>query len=249
MVGTVYSKTVRQFVLFGLAFVCFFTGLVITQSRGYWVAFIVAGLSLFFIADKRIRLKLVVWVLTGLIVTLVVGYTLLPNLASLIFEGLWERLTSLGSAFTNDISLVNRFYESKTVWAYITSNPILGYGIGASYSYFNIIEDSTRNWAFVHNGYVGIWFKFGLIGLIVLLTVWLRCIIGAIASFKTTQPKFASLVSLICALCLISLAVVANTSNPFLKEDTMLMFAVMTGFVSGYRDRGGLRDSAKIDRQ
>ena len=237
LVGLVYSASRKQFLLTGFAFSCFFTGLVITQSRGYWLAFVVASVALFVIANRQIRYKMLSLALAGGLVIALAGYLFSPTIAILILEGLIDRVASLGKAFTGDISFVNRVYDSKTVWSYITHNPILGYGIGASYSYFNLIDDATRNWAFVHNGYIGVWFKYGIVGLASILYVWLRSIRSGIRHFRSQQLSVTSLLVLISTLCLIALAVVANTSNPFLKEDTTMMFALLTGFISGASDR------------
>src|SRR5690606_27464777 len=87
-----------------------------------------------------------------------------------------ERLATLGSAATNDISLYNRFRESGVVLDLIAKNPIVGHGAGVGYLFFEIGRSGTDTDSFVHNGFLGVWYKWGIWGLIALVYFWLSTI-------------------------------------------------------------------------
>lgn len=229
-----YARRWRQRLWLIGAFLLLTAGLVLTQSRGYWVAFAAGVLALFILVDGRRKLHILALGFLGMGSFLLVGFFLFHDFLLLILTGLLNRLTSLGSAFTSDLSLINRFYESAAVWKQIKLNPILGYGIGAEYRVFDLILDTTPTKTFIHNGYLGMWFKYGLVGLGLLLFFWGRIIGLAIRLFRMeTAPLFLRLIGLMAATSLIGEALVANTSTPFQISDATLMIALLGGLVSG----------------
>lgn len=243
-----YARTwTTRFIIGGL-FIIFFISLIVTQSRGYWMAFALGAGALFLLTDTRRKLNIMLLFGSGIACFVAVGFLLFPQYAPLVLNGMAERLSSLGSAFTSDLSLVNRFYESKAVWGYIKSNPILGYGIGTPYEYFNIISDHNRHWAFIHNGYLGMWYKYGIFGLGLLLFFWLKSIQTGIRIFKTSHfPRFYRITALACTICLIAELLVANTSTPFQSEDPTLMIAILAAVITGLHLN--LSDKPHIDKK
>jgi O-antigen ligase len=215
-------------------FLVFFIGTIITQSRGYWAAFGVGALVLFFLIENRHRLRLIVLGATGVLSMLVLGFLFFPGIIDIILAGLVGRLLSLSTSFTDDISMVNRMYETAAVWNNIKVNPILGYGIGTEFDYFSLIEDKTARYAFVHNAYAGVWYKYGIIGITAVLVLLIRGVVLGTRLFRSTgaSPLVRS-VGLIVAICLIAEMLVANTSNPFLIADGTLIIAVLAAAAAG----------------
>ncbi len=234
LVLLLYAKHWRSRLLLAVLFSLLSIGLILTQSRGYWAAFALGVGTLFLLTDRRHKMRILMTGTFGLGCFLIVGMLFLQDFMILVLTGLVDRIVSLGSAFTRDISLINRFYESSAVWSYIKQNPILGYGIGAHYRVFDMIRDVTMTKPFIHNGYVGMWFKYGLIGLGFLLFFWGRIIWLGIRLFHMkSAPSLLRLIGLMAALALISEALVANTSTPFQITDATLMFGLLGGLVSG----------------
>jgi len=229
-----YARRWRsRITLLGL-FLFVFIGLILTQSRGYWAAFLFGGLALFIFTDRRRKAHSLLLMTGGLAVVFLIGLVLFEDFITVIGGGVIERFASLGTAITADVSLINRFYESLAVWERIKVNPILGYGMGTPYHYFNLTVDATRDWAFVHNGFVGLWYKFGLVGLGLMLYVWGRSIWNGVRLFRCREaPRVLRLAGLTAAVCLIAEVLVANTSNPFLIADATLMIALWASLASG----------------
>ena len=229
-----YAQRWRSRLLLLGGFLIVFAGLILTQSRGYWAAFLFGALALFIFIDHRRKGRILLLMGGGLALVFLLGALLFEGFLTIIVGGVIERFASLGTAITSDVSLVNRFYESLAVWDHIKVNPILGYGPGTEYHYFNITVDATRDWAFVHNGFVGLWYKFGLVGLVAMLYFWGKSIWNGVRLFRMQQaPPLLRLVGLSAAVCLIGEALVANTSNPFLISDATLMIALFGALASG----------------
>ena len=229
-----YAKRWWQVLLLGVCFVLVFSGLVLTQSRGYWAAFLLGCVALFILIDRRRKARVLLLLSGGASLFIALWFIVLGDNLALIAGGVASRFSSLGTAITNDISLVNRFYETAAVWEYIKVNPILGYGMGASYHYFHIIVDATRDWPFVHNGYAGVWFKYGLFGMSLILFFWGRSIYNGIRLFRMrSAPRMLRLTGLSVAACLIAETIVANTANAFMLSDVSLMIGLCGGLASG----------------
>ena len=234
LVMLLYARRWRNRIVLLGCFMVVFAGLILTQSRGYWAAFLFGAMALFVLIDRRRKGRILLLMTGGMAVVLVLGFVLFEDFMSVIVGGIIERFASLGTAITSDVSLVNRFYETAALWERIQVNPLLGYGVGAPYQYFNITVDATRSWAFVHNGYAGLWFKFGLVGLGLMLYFWGRSIWNGVLLFRMVEaPRILRLAGLSAAVCLIAETLVANTSNPFLISDATLMIALWGSLASG----------------
>ncbi|MEM8487972.1 MAG: O-antigen ligase family protein [Bacteroidota bacterium] len=241
-----YAKQWNHRIVLAGLFILFFACLIVTQSRGYWLAFFLGAFALFLLIDLRRKVTIMVLFASGIAGFVSIGFLIFPAYAPLVLKGMIERFTSLGTAITSDLSLVNRFYESMAVWEYIKANPILGYGIGTPYEYFNIISDHNRVWAFIHNGYLGMWYKYGIIGLSLLLFFWFSSIWHGIKLFRTRDlPIFYRVTALACAVCLIGETLVANTSTPFQSEDPTLMITMMAAIILGLRMATSTTTAAK----
>jgi O-antigen ligase len=237
LVLVVYDERLRRKMLWGLLFALFTTGLILTRSRGYWVAFAFGVAVLFVLVDgkRKMRMVSVAAIVGGSV--LVVGLLFLQELTTLVMAGLVDRVTSLGNALTSDISLVNRFHESKEVWEHIRVNPVVGYGIGARYRVYDLIDDVTMTKPFIHNGFIGMWFKYGLVGLGCLITYWAGVIRTGLRVYRSADsPHLLRLAGLMAAVAMIAEIVVANTSTPFQIADATLMFAICGGVASGAAD-------------
>lgn len=230
----------HQVVLLGF-FLLFFSGLILTQSRGYWVSFLLGAFAMFLLVDRQYKMRLVTLGVAGLVGVLAMGFLLFPDYFMIILTSLVERFASLGTATTKDLSLVNRFYETKAVWERIVQNPILGHGMGVSYSFYDLTFDFTRVDTFIHNGYASLWYKFGIFGLGTMLFYWLRAAWRGVQVFRITQARSVLRLSgLAAAITLVAFTLSTNTSNPLFLNDTTYIFGVLTGLIGGSYARANL---------
>lgn len=249
LVLLILAERTRTNLLLLALFLFFFGSLVLTQSRGYWLAFALGALVLFAFVEGRYRKRLFMLGTIGVLGVVPLGLLLLDDYFMLVLGGLLDRFASLQSATTNDISLVNRFLESRTAWTWIERNPILGYGLGARFQYFDLIYQHTRDTTFIHNGYLALWFKFGLWGVVLVMFFWLGTVWRGLQAVKSARvaswPRRAALGA---TICLVALMLSALTSNPFHQNDPPFIIALLTGLIAGsdrlMRDRSFRTDDS-----
>ncbi len=221
-----------------IAFLLNFVGLLLTQSRAFWVTFLLGAGLLFVFFDRRHKTRLIGLVLIGSFGALAFGIIFFEEYISLIISGLIERISSLGSAASRDISLINRFHETQTVWERIIQNPVIGYGMGVPYRFFDLTRHSTDVDSFVHNGYLSLWYRLGLPGLTAILVLWVSSIWQGFTAYRTTNsPLLTRLCGLSTAITLTVLALPALTSNPFHRNDGTFLFALLAGIAAGTYER------------
>ncbi len=234
MVYFLYAREWKSRLLTAAIFLAFFGGLILTQSRGYWISFLLGSAFILFIVPPRMKVRLVAAGLLSGLGVLLIAYLVIGDYALLIVTGLFNRFLSIANAVTSDLSLVNRLRESASVWEYIIHNPILGHGMGTTYRFYDLTFEFTFQRAFIHNGYIALLFKFGVWGLGMML-YFLGCIVRrAVRIFRSrTAPEYARLACLGVAAAFAGFTLSANTSNPFYINDAMFIFAVITGIVGG----------------
>lgn len=237
----IFARQARHRLVLLALFLACFGALILTQSRGYWLAFLFGAAGLFVVVERRYKGRLVLLGLAGLAGFLGFGLLFFGDYVVIILTSLAERFTSVGSAARTDVSLVNRFYESKAVLGYIGRNPLVGHGMGVQYRFYDLTFDYTRVDTFIHNGYVSLWFKFGLWGLALMLFAWLGAIWKGVQAFRRRAAEpLLRLAGLGAAVALLAFVLSANTSNPFYLNDTTFMFGVLMGLAGGAYRHGAL---------
>ena len=212
-------------------------GLVLSKSRGFWIATVLGVLALGAESRPAQRRRLVGGLVTGTVVLGVGGVVLLSDQIALVLDGSLNRLASIATA-GRGVSIVNRFAETRAAWDMIKANPVLGYGWGVQVSYYSLISEGTTRWAYLHNGYVALWLKTGLWGLGLMLWVWLGAAVrGALASHERRLGGAARAGALGAMATVVALSLVAVTSNPFSSLDLMLVVVLNVALAHGVADR------------
>lgn len=238
---TFYIYTTRNWMRLAIAgaFILFFAGLVLTQSRGYWIAFVFGTGILFLILQWRHKLLLLS---TGVIAgagASAIGMIFFGDFITLIMTGLVDRFVSIATAVVEDDSLINRFNETAAVWEHIKVNPILGYGMGVTYRFYDFTFLFSHEKPFIHNGYVSLWYKFGIWGLGMVMFFLGTACRRAYQAYRACRNDnlYVSAVALAVLSSFAAFSLSAITSNPFYVNDTMFMFAVLTGIAGGLAAR------------
>lgn len=209
-------------------------GVILTKSRGYWAAGVVGGVVLAAILSRADRRRLAGAVGGVLVASAVVSLALFGKYVQLLVVGLAKRFLTLGDAATVDVSLINRFYESAAAWDRIAVNPVLGYGFGVPFRRYDLIYGGTLDWAFIHNAYLGMWYKLGLWGLVLVGVAWVSTFWNAAAAGRARglQARERALGAGVAG-GLIAIAIAANTSNPFMLADQTLVVGILFGMAAG----------------
>ncbi|MEL6706063.1 MAG: O-antigen ligase family protein [Bacteroidota bacterium] len=219
-------------------------GVVVGQSRAIWVSMMLALGVMLFMMERRQRVRLVVALTSAVAVLLLVGFIAFNNLFEIILTGLSTRFVSLGTAATQDLSLVNRFYEWEAVVRRAVRSPLFGWGMGAEYSHFSLVFDATHEKAYVHNTYIGILFRHGVLGLSLFATFFLGSfVLGArfvSAEAARRRGRSAALVfatALACTAAIPGLALAAMTEGMMLNADGVFVLVYPLALLAGLRHR------------
>lgn len=212
--------------LFGIA-------LFATFSRGYWLAAIISLLCVALFSPKAEKLKITGYMLVLTVITLIFIEIFFGNIGGFILKAVAERFESLGET-SKDISLLNRIIESKAVIGYIKSNPILGYGLGATYKFKSLIPREMPTW-YVHNGFLFLFLKLGLLGTFSFLMFYLLSIYNGYVCIKKVDSNFIKAILVGIISCLIAILPLSLSSPQFIQKDSLLVIVIGTGMIETIR--------------
>ncbi len=221
LVGTRYSKGI---ILPLLALELF--ALAITFSRGYWITTALGIVSLVFLLKGVARRRLIVFSGVAISLAVIVALAIFPGLFGSVIAGLGERLSSIS---INTLSLRDRLVESQAVVGKVEANPVIGYGLGSLFSFFDIIHSRTLETWYIHNAYLFLLFKFGLTGFLLFLTMYLKRVSTLFKLWRKTQSTADN--ALVSAMLLIPLMMlfISVTSPQFDDRGSLLILAIVWG--------------------
>ena len=213
-------------------------GLILSKSRGFWVATILALAVLFLMGHAEQRKRLVAGGLVGFGGLLVAAFAVAPRYAALLATGIAKRFLTLSTATSADMSLLNRFAESAGIVRTARESPILGHGWGATYSHYSLISKGTRVWGFTHNAYLGLWLKIGLWGLGLAVCVWVGSVVAGLAALRDQRLTARHrAIAGSAGAALVGIALVAGASSPFELADQMTVLTSLWAIAQGTAQR------------
>ncbi|MDX1419147.1 MAG: O-antigen ligase family protein [Rubricoccaceae bacterium] len=232
------ARRLTPWVLYAAGFGFFTLGVILTQWRSAYLD-IAAGIGLLLLLGSwRERGRLALLLLLGAAAGGLLAYLLFRDLFTLLFLGILDRILSIGTATETDISLLNRFIEWERVWALIRANPIVGYGLGTEFGFYDAIFRGTWVKSFIHNGFLLLWFKLGLVGLGAIAYAWGR---GTWEAFRAARmralPFDERTLGLACGVVLLSLIPSTLVSTTFTTSDAQLVFTLLIGVAAGLAPR------------
>ena len=233
-----YADTLKSRILSAGGTVLFGAGLIISQSRSIWLSFVLGVFVLFVLLERKKKIYLVALSAASLTVIVAAGAFLLSDFFSLIISALIERFNTIGTATSQDLSLVNRFNEWNAAFDRIIRSPLLGHGFGVNFHFYDLTREVTTVKSHIHNTYIGIWYRHGLVGLVLFLLLFGRGIqLSYLLAKKQLFSRYSRLVGLGGASCLIALALAASTEALFLADEGAFIIALPLAMISGLWQR------------
>lgn len=229
-VALVYLKDLKYKIVALVFLAISIASLVLTQSRGYWLAYVISFTVIFIMLNKEKKLQMVVWFGTIAALVLTTAALFFSSYFDLVITALVDRVQSIATSTQKDISLLERFDESASVFSKIIVNPVIGYGLGVEYSKFYYFERIHGATSYVHNGYLAAWYKFGLPGLFILISICLITIRNAYRIFKTNLQTVHKILGLSIIAVIFGMFLVNNTSPQFLTFDSILLLTIMAAY-------------------
>ena len=231
----IFSKSLRTKLLMGGIISFFSIALIVTFSRGYWIATLLSVLVVFFIISIRMKLKIIGYSAALVLIGLLIIIFFFGNLGTFIINAIEERFETLGEIRT-DISFLNRLVESKAVLSFIKLNPIIGYGLGKTYIFRPLIPREMPTW-YVHNGYLYLVFKVGMIGLFFIMAFFLRVIYNGYLVYRGEKDSFYKALTLGIISLFIAMIPLSVSSPQFHAKDSALIIAFGAGIIEAIKRR------------
>ena len=206
-------------------------GLVVNFGRGLWLStFGGAMLLAFWLIGWRGVWRLAAAGVFGLAVALGALALYKPH----IVEAAYERLVSTTSeTLDRDTTLGWRLEEVTDATEKIVQSPFVGIGLGTSYKPVIRMNGRTTTVSdevltrYIHNAYVGLWLKFGILGLVtVAILIWHMIRRGLVMEKQTEDPKMRALALSIVAGFIVP-TVTSFTQPEWLDQTGVAFFAVM----------------------
>ena len=212
--------------------------LILTQYRSLWVTYLVGVAILFVALSTKQRFRLLSSLVACGAFVLLAGWLVIGDTLFVIIGGLASRFASLQGATTQDLSLVNRFYEAKEVLDLIEKSPILGHGMGVPYRFQDATRSLTRYWSFTHNGYLSLYLKFGLWGFSLALFFWIGSAWTAVRTLRhKVQSYWTRVGALLSFTYLVVLALPVFVVNGWYTDEMLFIMAAAAGIGAGSLDR------------
>lgn len=232
VVSYLYAKNLKIKLLSLMTVVFSAFVLVLSFSRGYWIAACISLFLIFIYVDLKRKLQMLSYIPVVVLPAIVIASLYLGGFKEFFYQVVLERVASIAN-WEQDISLVGRFNEAKTLFSLCLINPIVGYGLGATYTFYNIVLGFSINTWYTHNAFLFLLFKTGIFGLLSFLSFYLIVIKRGYLSFKKTinnwYQKSLSL-GIVCSL--ISMIPLSITSPQFIQNDSILIIALGAAFVT-----------------
>jgi O-antigen ligase len=151
-----------------LGLVVILGGLAASFSRGIWAGVFVGAIVFLAITPQFRRSKTLV-ALMIVVVALTLG-SLVSVAIPRVGEAVVERVLSVSEEGGRGSSVGFRFDENLQAWTAIQRSPILGAGLGAEYKVVfrqaQIGGGFDTEASLIHNAYMGLWLKLGILGFI-----------------------------------------------------------------------------------
>jgi O-antigen ligase len=227
------EKYRKKLIWFLLALGISFVGLILTFNRTTWISVILFTFIMLFLmpkTERRIGFKhfmifLSLFAVLGVVLFLTVPFV---HIGVLYF---WQKFQSAGMV-TTDASFLNRLHEWEIVLNRIWESPLLGYGLGGMYNLYEWLVGFSHLTGYTHNAYLGILFKSGLIGFILIATAYIGILRTAFLLLKHTNVSQLEKAMLrACIATLLMMLLNANTVNIFAHREIMFYIGMIWGFV------------------
>lgn len=215
--------------------------LLFSFTRGYWLGFISALLFSYGIYlincnltfSKKV-LKSIKGIISFIIIILVFVLISQRFLPSGSFLGQVGRrfISSFSMKFSHETtSNVARLIEYKDSWEKIKKKPVLGYGVGYVFAFNDPISQKTIQRWVVHNFYLMITLKMGLIGLAVFLWIFYVFLRVGLRKSKSIECSYYKGLSFGFIANSIALLVISLTNHEFATVTNTFYLAFTLGGV------------------
>jgi len=219
-----YRKTIIFFMINVFLF-----SIVITFNRAAWLALFTGVLTLFIFLSKKQKVRFFNFTVFFLIAAIIFTSILLVTpLREPISSGLENRIEDF---FSRDVKTTTNYRLDmwKEAIEEIKKHPFIGHGYGAELTWY-YLEESTEFTEAIHNSYLELVLRTGIIGLFSLLMVFSVFIIKMVKSIRTLEENSTQRAYLIGILSsFMSLLIFATFGPAFQAQYTFIFIWILMG--------------------
>ncbi|MGH1363096.1 MAG: O-antigen ligase family protein [Calditrichia bacterium] len=227
----IYYSDLKRRLAFGILTAFFLVTLVVTFSRGYWVTALLALFIIFVLVKPQLKMRMASYSIIGVLFAGLLASILFGNFAESIILQVGSRFSSLGQT-RKDGSVQERIAETVAVWEQIVQSPVVGHGIGAEFSYDSVINRQRITGPYVHNAYLSLVFKFGLIGLISYLIFYLGMLRVAYITLMSLNNRRDWILLVIIFALLVAIIPLSISSPQLTQKNSILLITIMLSIIS-----------------
>ncbi|MDD5529974.1 MAG: O-antigen ligase family protein [bacterium] len=203
------------------------TAMLLSLARGSWIAFIIGSIFIFILISHNYGINKM---RTGILLFTFLCIISILFLGTQNTEGIKERAFSTFK-FEKDVAILARILESKEAFKLFVAHPFFGVGLGYTYHFFDPIVGNIQV-LYIHNSYLYILTKMGLLGLSALILMLWCFIAKGTRSIKKVKEDFPKAV-LIGSLGAIVVLIVKSFTTYHLNTPTVTTFVgVIMGIIA-----------------
>jgi O-antigen ligase len=212
------------------------TGILLTYWRSYWIALVFSLSILMILISKRSKKRFIAYLLISVILMSMFSFTLLSigGKPKEQLSSIFDRFTSLftGNKIYHSETLNWRRTENKFALRQIVKHPLFGIGLGNDYRAVVYrgggLPVQYSSW-WLHNAYLLILVKMGLIGFLPFLWFCIRFLTRGFSNWK--KIKDVTLKSAVTGFMLsgAGIMLIASIQPLFMMRDSITVIATMIG--------------------
>lgn len=224
-----FTRNLLAKLLISTSLILFITSLATTFSRGYWIALILGLFILFILFKRRYKVHMIVYTILSIIIIGLTFNLFFKDHSQIITTAIGQRFTTLQETY-NDPSIQNRIQEYTSIIKAILTQPIIGHGLGSTFSFHDTLNNYQIERNFTHNSYLYLFFKLGILGFLAFMAFYISIIFQAWKNYNHNQWWLKALNISILAI-MISLAIVSFSSPQIIQKNSVLIMTLCASFV------------------
>ncbi|MBD3287656.1 hypothetical protein GF337_02530 [candidate division KSB1 bacterium] len=206
-------------------------GLIIGFNRNLWIPAIIGMILFFFISPKQCKIRFIGFsVLMAFVLALVIVFAYitdgkLKNYTESTFIRLFT--VTKGNDLVRKDTLIDRIIENRYAWNEIRSHPVFGIGLGNNYRHD--VDWNPKLNAYIHNGFLWILMKTGILGFTAFMWFLLAAIVRGFRYWNKGEDSFLNGAYIGFTLACIGFMLSALVNPVFMQWHSSPIIGVMLG--------------------
>lgn len=215
------------------------SSLILSFTRSYWLGFFSALFLLIVILKREDKAKLIKILFSQLVLFIFTFFILLIfkfDLATKILSWLKDRIFSI-TQLTFLPTFIGRVDELETLLEYIPKSPIYGFGLGATYNFYNLSPFAWggvgyKDLFYSHNFYAYHLFATGILGLLCFFLFIVTPIKVGILTYSTKKTQTLTLLAVFLSSIIFGTLFTSLTSPQFVDATSNIVIGVYIGIIA-----------------